>query len=144
MLYNAAAGLIRTRGSSSALVSAVPDPTYAQGAQEPAQAEAPGRVALEEGAFRLVKDAHAGGGSRPGAYHAAYPHWLQRGLPAAQAYTERSAVHARACCFLQVPPAPHARAGRLSTLYLYGESSLGLGSNVAGRLRVLHLSFAHT
>lgn len=110
MLQSAAAAqLERTHGSSSALVSC------AQGALEPAQAEAPGRAALEEGAFRLVKDAHTGRGSRPGAYHAAYLHWLQRGLPTAQAYTERSAVHARACCFLQVRASPHARAGHCPT-----------------------------
>ena len=73
-----------------------------QGKLEPAQLEAPARAALEEAAFKLVKDAHAGG-ARPGAYYGAYLHWLQRGLPVAQAYVERSGIHARALCFLQAP-----------------------------------------
>jgi hypothetical protein len=107
-------------GSSSALVSAVPDLTCVQGALEPALTEGPGRAALEEGAFRLVKDAHTGGGSRPGAYHAAYLHWLQHGLPAAQAYMERSAVHARACCFLQVPADPCTCRPFFHNIYSHG------------------------
>lgn len=70
---------------------------------QPAKLEAPARAALEEAAFKLVKDAHAGGG-RPGAYFGAYLHWLQRGLPVAQAYVERSGIHARALCFVQALP----------------------------------------
>ena len=83
-----------------------------QGNLEPAHLEAPARSVLEEAAFKLVKDAHAGGG-RPGAYFGAHLHWLQRGLPVAQAYVERSGIHARALCFVQAL-SPHAAASLLS------------------------------
>ena len=49
-----------------------------------------------------MKEAHAGGGrSTVGAYYGSYLRWLQCGLPVAEAYAERSAIHARALCYVQ-------------------------------------------
>ena len=67
---------------------------------------------LLEAAFRRLARAHRGE-PRPGRYYASYLRWLMGGLPAGQAYAERSAVHALANCFLQVRCFPSILAHRV-------------------------------
>ena len=62
--------------------------------------EAASRAELTEASFCHLARAHRGQ-PRPGAYYAEYLKWLKQGLPPAQAYVERSAVHALANCYLQ-------------------------------------------
>ncbi len=71
-----------------------------QGKLDAPAVEAVSRGELTEAAFRHLARAHRGQ-PRPGPYYAEYLNWLKQGLPPAQAYVERSAVHALAKCYLQ-------------------------------------------
>ena len=73
---------------------------HAQGLLAEPKQEAVSHAEMVEACFRHLQREHRGL-PRPGPYFHAYLGWLKQGLPPWQAYTERSALHALANCYLQ-------------------------------------------
>lgn len=73
---------------------------HAQGVLTKPKEEAVSHAEMVEACFRHLQREHRGT-PRPGPYYSSYLRWLKQGLPPWQAYTERSALHALANCYLQ-------------------------------------------
>ena len=79
----------------------------AQGLLVEPKEEAVSRAEMVEACFRHLQREHRGL-PRPGPYYHSYLQWLKEGLPPWQAYTERSALHALANCWLQARTLGHS------------------------------------